>query len=246
MYNENGLILWEGKSLLDGAPIVAIMTGLKTSSANSKTGDMLQTFIIRQDVKPTDAVKDGSDVSICGDCPHRAQDGTGRTCYVNVGHGPLAVWKAYRNGRYRNFMMGKDTPRIANRFIRFGTYGDPAAIPLNVWLHLSNSCAGHTGYTHQWRTRPEYLAVCMASVDSMDDAIDAREAGYRYFRVSPFDGSPIVGEVVCPASEEAGKKLTCNECRACEGGTKRNSSIVIRAHGAGASEKNLTNLIARV
>ena len=38
MRNQNGLILWEGPSALDGSPIVVIATGLKRKSANGKIG----------------------------------------------------------------------------------------------------------------------------------------------------------------------------------------------------------------
>ena len=34
----NGIILWEGPSLIDGAPIVVIATGIKRASRNAKTG----------------------------------------------------------------------------------------------------------------------------------------------------------------------------------------------------------------
>jgi len=51
---------------------------------------------------------------------------------------------------------------------------------------------------------------------------------------SVIDGAPIMtgAEVVCPASEEAGKRTPCSDCRAC-GGTsaKARASIVIMAHG---------------
>ena len=51
----NGVILYEGPSLLDGEPIVAILTGLRSSSCNRKTGAMLQTWIMRADVSPAEA-----------------------------------------------------------------------------------------------------------------------------------------------------------------------------------------------
>jgi hypothetical protein len=38
---------------------------------------------------------------------------------------------------------------------------------------------------------------------------------------------------VCPASEEAGHKIQCIDCGACDGvSSKRKSHIVIKAHGA--------------
>ena len=46
----NGAILWEGTSSYDGQPIAVIMTGIAQASTNRKTGDMIQTYILRQDI----------------------------------------------------------------------------------------------------------------------------------------------------------------------------------------------------
>ena len=42
-----GYVIYDGPSLADGAPIIVIAT---IKSGNSKTGDMLQTWIIRKDI----------------------------------------------------------------------------------------------------------------------------------------------------------------------------------------------------
>ena len=85
----NGVVLYEGPSQIDGAPIVMIAVGLLQGSTNTKTGAMVQTYILRQDMPPIEAVKTGADESICGGCTHRG-DGTGkkRSCYVTLIHGP--------------------------------------------------------------------------------------------------------------------------------------------------------------
>ena len=66
-------ILWAGRSAIDGSPIALVATGLGRSSRNEKTGGIVQTWIIRTDMSPTDAVATGADAAICGDCPHRGQ-----------------------------------------------------------------------------------------------------------------------------------------------------------------------------
>jgi hypothetical protein len=75
---------------------------------------------------------------------------------------------------------------------------------------------------------------CMASTDTPDEASVAQAKGWRTFRVSlnnERDGLRK-GEVLCPASAEAGKKLTCAQCRACDGtSTARRGSVYIPAHG---------------
>jgi hypothetical protein len=55
----NGYILYQGPSAIDGKPIVVIATGFASKSNNGKTGDMIQTWIIRQDIAPHLAVKSG-------------------------------------------------------------------------------------------------------------------------------------------------------------------------------------------
>ena len=66
---------WKGLSPIDGAPIVLLITGLSPikseQSINRKTGPMIQTYILRQDMAPIVAVMSGMDRSICGDCPLR-------------------------------------------------------------------------------------------------------------------------------------------------------------------------------
>lgn len=237
------MIIYEGPSQLDGAPIVAIV--LPGSSTNRKTGDMVQTYILRADMAPIDAVNSGADASICGTCPHRGtvQNGrnVNRTCYVNLGHGPRAVYDAYLRGIYPRVTVGDAARAVAGRLVRLGTYGDPAAVDVSIWARLVASAAGHTGYTHQWRERPEFRGIVMASADSETDARDAHAAGWRTFRVAmPNAAARLANEAICPASAEAGKKLTCATCLACHGAAGgRRGSIVIQAHGSSAVMANV-------
>lgn len=244
--NPNGAIVWRGASLIDGAPLVVIATGLESDSTNRKTGGMVQTYILRSDIEPTEAVRTGADASICGACPHRGQPlepgqvsgpHKARTCYVNVGQGPLGVYRAFKRGAYRDLTAPESDDTLpalcAGKLVRLGTYGDPAAVPTVLWHFLTVRAAGRTGYTHQWRTCDQRLRqLCMASADSVADAVDAHAAGWRTFRVAmPCDAPRVQGEAVCPASAEAGKKLTCAQCLACNGASGRRGSIVIQAHG---------------
>lgn len=227
-YNPNGAIIYRGPSALDGAPIVVVVTGLASKSANGKTGDMLQTWIMRDDVDPVTALK-GADASICGACPHRPA--TGGACYVQVGRAPLNVWRTAQRGRY---VEPDDIASLgAGRNVRLGSYGDPAAVPPRVWEALTYAAAAWTGYTHQWRIAPHLKALCMASADSEAEAIVARAMGWRTFRVRTSE-EPVTpkAEFVCPASEEAGRKTDCATCRACMGtSAKARVSPVIIAHG---------------
>lgn len=62
-----GIILWQGESLFDGERIMVIATGISNKSKNIKTGEMVQTYILRQDIAPIFARRLGEDFSTCGD-----------------------------------------------------------------------------------------------------------------------------------------------------------------------------------
>jgi hypothetical protein len=216
---QTGFVLYRGPSQLDGQPIVAIAT---IGSKNGKTGAMVQTWIMREDVAPHDALKTGDDSSVCGECPHRPMKGG--ACYVTVFQAPLAVWRAYHRGRYGEPLTWPERQALGRgRVVRLGSYGDPAAVPLDVWEALTDEASAFTGYTHQWRTAPQQSLrhYCMASCDTPADFEAARAMGWRTFR-----------EVVCPASDEGGNKLKCADCKSCSGcATDRKGTIVIVAHG---------------
>jgi len=228
----NGAILYRGPSMLDGAPIVVVATGLERSSRNAKTGGLVQTWIMREDVEPHTAVKTGQDASVCGDCPHR-----GQSCYVKTFQAPLTVWRAVQRGHYPTVADAEAIRALGRgRMVRLGAYGDPAAVPTEVWQAFTSEAAGWTGYTHQWRRAPELKPYCMASVDDPDAAAEARAAGWRTFRVRlPGEAVEPRVEFVCQASAEAGHRTSCEKCRACMGTTaKAKASPVIIAHGATA------------
>lgn len=237
LQRANGVVLYEGPSKLDGQPIVVIATGIKKASRNAKTGAMIQTYILRSDVHPIEAVKTGADVSICGDCKHRG-DGTGkgRSCYVTLAHGPRAVWDGYQRGIYPKANAFEAERLFAGAMVRLGTYGDPAAAPFALWKTALYSAKGWTGYTHQWKSIPSrWHELVMASADSLEEMEAAQGLGYRTFRVTAEPFENVKGkEVICPASEERGKVTDCAACRACMGTSgKAKASIQIAAHGSG-------------
>jgi hypothetical protein len=244
MPNTNSLIVYDGPSTIDGKPIIVVLTGLDQSSENAKTGNLVQSFIIRSDVAPTDALKTGDDASVCGLCPHRpmlAQTTGDAPCYVNVGKSVLAVYGAYRRGSYaRASSIDQVRAVLRGRKLRLGTYGDPAAAPVELWALLVSLSAGHVGYTHQWQSvgfdARAWSPLVMASADSAAEAQQAQSMGMRYFRVSiGVDKQPL--EVTCPASVEGGRKAQCSDCMLCAGTSKQARSIVIADHAAGHEKR---------
>lgn len=226
--NANSRILWEGPSAFDGAPIVVILTGITERSANAKTGDELQTWILRQDVKPNAATKTGASQSVCGNCQH--QPIFNNTCYVRTYQGPRSIWEAYKRGSYAYFSQN-DLKLIKGRVLRLGSYGDPAMVPSEVWAPLLDVASAHTGYTHQWRQEfaAAYRGILQASCDGLQDYLDATAHGWRTFLVKPADAPAPAGTVHCAASAERGKKTTCALCHLCDGST---ANVVINGHGS--------------
>lgn len=247
-----GYIIYNGPSLLDGAPIVVI--ALTGKSANSKTGALMQTYILRSDMSPLDAIKAGEDVSICGYCPHREDPKTNRkrSCYVNIGQGAMAVYKAYKAGKYPEIQNAHALVALGwKRKVRLGTYGDPAAVPAKIWNSLTLLADSNTGYTHQLNhpnlTQQHIRAItdlCMVSADTPADVEQAKARGLRYFRIRLANESVGAKEFVCPASEEAGKRLQCADCMACSGTSKGKASPVIIAHGSYKSNYRTFRLTA--
>lgn len=232
-WKPTGIILWQGKSLIDGQRIVAIATGvLGSATKNRKTGDMIQTYILRRDIHPMLARRMGEDKSVCGDCKHREQS----TCYVNLCHGPINIFWAWTDGHYKQW-EDSDIEYFRGRNIRIGSYGDPAAVPFEIWENICNVAYRFTGYTHQWKKcDPRLQKICMASVDSiqgyMKEYVQAKAMGWRTFRIrESLDNELVENEFVCPASKEGGNKTTCEKCGSCCGHTRNTKKCpVIMLH----------------
>ena len=222
-------IIYRGPSEIDGEEITAIAT---YSNSNSKTGQVVQTYIIREDIDPREASKTGQDYSICGNCPMRGDVTTdparkiakNRKCYVNLGQGVLIVYKAYKRGVYQEASncrseLGKD------RFVRIGTYGDPAAVPGIVWTQLLENATTWTAYTHQKPWRPD---IAMQSADTHIEAKQHWAESRRTFRViQNVDDLDKRNEILCPASKEAGRRVQCAACKLCKGSLKAKSIAIV-------------------
>jgi hypothetical protein len=222
-------IIWKGKSLLDHkTPIMVCVTGHQWASENQKTGNVLQTWILTQQIDPLRAVQTGKDSAICGNCPLRGHLGKGRTCYVTLYQAPRAVYERIKDSQLDPVQVG------TGRIVRLGSYGDPAAVPFELWASLVSKAKGWLGYTHQWRTcDPRLKQFCMASVESLTAQYQAHMLGWRCFRIGRTISSYAPSEFLCPASAEAGRKLQCAQCQTCNGlGGRKTTDVFIPVHGA--------------
>lgn len=245
-------IIYRGPSVIDGSPVVVVVLG--GQSKNTKTGAMVQTYIIRDDIDPITANRTGLDIAICGGCIHRGKPtdkptglAEGRSCYVNLGQGATQVYRKLKQGGYPMLTPDQSREIGSDRMVRLGTYGDPGAVPTGTFDDLLQDSKGHTGYTHQGFNQDGRL---MVSADTVQDAIRAIKSNRRYFRVIPLQqwqekekGALLKDEILCPASEEGGRKTQCVDCGLCAGNnTRTRKNIAIVAHGA--TKKNFLGSIS--
>jgi hypothetical protein len=233
-----GVVFYRGPSLLTGAPIVGIASGLDGESKNPKTGPMVQTYVLRSDQGPMDAVRVGADDAICGDCKLRGDGDHNRGCYVTPFMGPLQIWKQFVAGNYPDVTWPELQAVVEGRSVRLCAYGDPAAVPFDVWRTLLATAGGHVAYSHAWKSCDQRLkTIAMASVDSEEEFVSASLRGWRTFRIRRTVDEPLIAgaEFVCPASDEMNHRTTCQRCQLCRGTSSPARSVVIVAHGKPSS-----------
>ena len=208
------------------------------ASANRKTGDMAQIWILNKDITPVQALKNGESVKICFDCSKE-------WCYVNVGQAPQQVYKAYKAGKYAPLNLSVLKDALKWKAVRFGAYGEPVLIPLHLVQFIARYSRGYTGYTHQWRNLKfiEYRAYFMASADIAGDVIEAHAMGWRTFRVKGSEQPNLDKEIDCP---NALTGVQCRDCRLCNGlgahGKGKNISVIVHGTQGKINKFNAINL----
>lgn len=128
------------------------------------------------------------------------------------------------------------------RFVRIGALGDPAVLPWGYFYRL-NRIAKRYGlrtisYTHGWRQRPDLVGWTLASVESVEEAMEAKAMGFSaaiVLRIDPTikgvtlpDGS---WAPTCPAirKKALGERApTCNQCLLC---SKKTKDVIFPDHG---------------
>lgn len=246
-YGYSGIVIYDGPSMINGSPILGILTW---ESGNRKTGEdddarrnpytMAQLWIVPALHNPIEASQSGTDASVCGGCPHRGRfdaltgeriPGT-RTCYVELAKAPLAVYSAWSRGSYIAARSLADIRKAGEGIaVRLGAWGDPAALPAGVVRALTARARGWTGYTHQWRSARlagHLKGLVMASCDSPADTERARSRGWSTFTVLA-PGQTVPDSVECRNSRDG---TLCADCLECDGKGER--SITIEVHGPGA------------
>ena len=220
--SKRGAILHETKD------VISIVT---FNSVNEKTGNMFQIWHLVKSIKPTEALKKGLNSLVCGDCSLQGdKTGKNRTCYVNLGQGPRAVYTKWQNGGYPKIDQCMIKYLFAGENVRFGAYGNPSILPLDIIREICNAVDLHTGYIHNWNTIDNgYSKYFMASVETIEQYRLAKSRGFRTFRIVKDYSENLATEITCLSDS---KGLLCKQCGLCNGGNKA-KDITIKIHGTG-------------
>ena len=224
---ENGYTVWEGASLLDNSPIFLVLTGFVFPTSNRRTGRQIQSWILQQEFTPTKAAKEGLDQGICGRCCLKMSQ-TG-ACFVNL----LPVNNIYHKqarGTCRKFSANEMAMLERYRYpIRIGSYGDPTAVPFEVWEPIILASNKWTGFTHQWANCDlRWKKYLMASVHSQTEARVAQKQGWRTFRIIAPDAPLSANEILCRHTED--DRVQCDSCGLCNGASSK-PNIADPVHG---------------
>ena len=180
------------------------------------------------------------DAKVCFDCPFAVSNGAKLTaCYTHKlmqYSGFISQLKSIGKqfGEWNNIpqissdVAEKIVEMSKGKYIRFGTYGEPSLIPLELVKRICDVAKSWTGYTHQWRKKPMYADYFMASVHNAMGEDLARQSGFRSFIATP---QPLNQYVNCPASNESNFASNCSKCGLCSGNKgKGKKSVYIIQH----------------
>jgi hypothetical protein len=167
-----------------------------------------------------------ADGKVCMDCPFAVSNGAKLSaCYTHKIMQYSGFLSTLRSSG-KNYPTFDSIPLLdakmhmqivglcENRFVRFGTYGEPSLLPIKLVENICKGAKNYTGYTHQWKKDDSFAPYFMASVHSAEEERIASLVGYRSFVVSE---TQIKEFISCPASTEQGFKSNCSKCGLCSG-----------------------------
>lgn len=213
-------------------------------SSNSKTGNIPQIWIggnLEESKGSCDKVQ----------CPLRpwAKAEGAVACYAWSGSSQLGFGAALRNPDQLTLEQAVERRVFSAKAIRAGAIGDPGVLPKAWWKKLYAVAGKHRlsvlSYTHGWRQRPDLAGKTMASCESLEEAVQAKQMGFQVAVVLPPEHSSKTFKlpdgtrgVVCPNMQmKADSKVPrqCNDCLLCTG--DKDVTIGFPAHGPGVKRK---------
>jgi hypothetical protein len=232
--NTSTVCIFDGPSNFNGERVIVLIAGYSRPSANTKTGNMLQSFIIpvsHESIRL--AVLAGADQAVCGNCKLRPANNGNIPCYVDVVRGPGGAYRSWKSGNVWT-VTPENAGAMATAPLRIGSWGDPACVDSEIWRRFEgqSSHKSGTGYTHDWLNNPGLSDITMASIDpdnhpDTDEAMARAHAlGFRTYRVLKPGDKPRPDEFLCP---EVTHGVTCADCRLCGGNRISARNVAIPA-----------------
>lgn len=211
----------------DGNNVFVIRKGKTSNDKISDGSELVQTYTFSREQYDLATTSKGFgmkaffalDGSNCLDCPFSGNGGKGG-CYTHKFNQYVGFLSMLRSIDASELTPLDDSKRIAivgmsiSTYIRFGTYGEPSLIPIDLIKRMTNVSSSWTGYTHQWEKdwAKEYSDYFMASRHEVDYA-----SGWRSFQAITSGQHFQSIAVGCPASKEGGYKSNCASCGLCSG-----------------------------
>ena len=233
--NQTSMKVWQGPSAYDGRPIYLAITNLVRDSVNRKTGPTAYAWIMSAEAEPHTAAKAGDDRSCCGDCVRRPANGEYlkangmKACYVVKHEAPLSIHRSLKDATPVGLERAKRALEHSGKILRWGAYGDPAMLPIELGRELSSAAQDHVGYSNQWHLAfaQPWQSLLMASVSSFEAMLQAQAMGWHTFRADKLGSAIANHETICPAYDTK-NAVQCVSCKLCN--PKRGRDVVIVEH----------------
>jgi hypothetical protein len=211
----------------DGKNVFVIRKGKTSNDKISDGSELVQTYTFSMDQYNLATTSKGFgmkaffalDGANCLDCPFSGNGGKGG-CYThkfNQYVGFLSMLRSIDASELTPLdhnKIGAVVDMARGTYIRFGTYGEPSLIPIELVKKMAGVSKTWTGYTHQWSKdwAKEYSKYFMASRHEVSNA-----SGWRSFLAVHSEQHQVSDAVGCPASKEGGYKSNCASCGLCSG-----------------------------
>mgnify|MGYP007011962794 FL=1 len=235
-----GRIAWtEGDNLLvvrKGRTTNKKIAPEKASVVQTYTFDLRQAAMVRSAHTDTKKVDRGNffrmDGANCLDCPLASLKGCYTHKYMQYS-GFISMLRSLSTediySRERTDLAPIKDWCAESQLTRFGSYGEPSLLPIDLVSDMADASATHTGYTHQagkdWAD--DYKDFVMASSHDQEGA--DKLPSWRHFNTLR-KGNEAVG-VQGPASKEMGYVSNCAKCGLCSGVKgKGRKNVTINIH----------------
>jgi hypothetical protein len=175
------------------------------------------------------------DGSNCLDCPYSLGSGKGG-CYTHKFTqyiGFLSMLRSIKKEDISELTTEKFKTILDmshNTFVRFGSYGEPSLLPIELVQSMSLLSKNWTGYTHQYKKEwaKDFNSFFMASTHNQIEADYAKSLNFRSF-IATNEGNEVATN--CPASAEMNYISNCAKCGLCSGNNgKGTKDIKILEH----------------